>query len=122
VSIYGSDKHLANVHCSLQVIRFTTMKLNLAAGLFGAVLLNSVEALPQGPEAKDDCRCLPGDACWPAESTWAQLNSTVSGKLVATVPIGSPCHDPTYDAAACDELKTQWTNPLIQYVFQHPSL
>jgi hypothetical protein len=42
------------------------------------------------------------------------LNQTVSGKLIKTVPIGSPCHDPTYDEAACTELKAQWTNPLTQ--------
>ncbi|KKY37574.1 putative isoamyl alcohol [Diaporthe ampelina] len=46
------------------------------------------------------CRCLPGDACWPATSSWDSLNTTVGGKLIATVPIGSVCHDPTYDEAA----------------------
>ncbi|KAJ4130590.1 hypothetical protein NW754_009643 [Fusarium falciforme] len=58
------------------------------------------------------CRCLPGDSCWPSKSAWAQLNSTVGGRLVATEPIGSPCHDPTYDAEACAELQAQWENPL----------
>ena len=64
--------------------------------------------------ANSDCHVLPGDAGWPTQQTWAQLNTTVGGKLVATVPIGSPCHDPTYDADACDALKAQWTNPLTQ--------
>jgi hypothetical protein len=41
----------------------------------------------------------------------------VAGRLVATKPIGSPCHDPTFDAAACDALKANWFNPLTQYVF-----
>ncbi|KAM5354798.1 hypothetical protein ACJ41O_001444 [Fusarium nematophilum] len=59
-----------------------------------------------------NCRCLPGDSCWPSKSAWAQLNSTVDGRLVATEPIGSPCHDPTYDAEACAELQAQWENPL----------
>jgi hypothetical protein len=90
------------------------MKLNLATGLFWATLLHSAEAQPKGAEPNQDCRCLPGDACWPAQDSWAKLNSTVSGKLVATVPIGSPCHDPTYDAAACDQLKADWLNPLTQ--------
>lgn len=94
------------------------MKLNLIASLFWASLLQRIEALegPKGgPAARSaDCLCLPGDACWPAQDTWSTLNSTVNGKLVATVPIGSPCHDPTYDAGACDQLKKDWLNPLIQ--------
>ncbi|KAF5865579.1 hypothetical protein ETB97_003423 [Aspergillus alliaceus] len=57
------------------------------------------------------CHCLPGDSCWPSASSWESLNSTVGGRLVATVPIGSPCHDPTYDAAACAALKSNWTVP-----------
>lgn len=55
------------------------------------------------------CRCLPGDACWPSNSAWAKLNTTVSGALIKTVPIGSPCHDPTYDEAACAALQDSWT-------------
>lgn len=60
------------------------------------------------------CRCLPGDACWPATSSWDSLNSTVGGKLIATVPIGSVCHDPTYDEAACTALRDSWVLPQTQ--------
>ncbi|KAJ5151454.1 uncharacterized protein N7482_010706 [Penicillium canariense] len=52
----------------------------------------------------ETCRCSPGDACWPAPSAWASLNSNVGGRLVATVPIGSPSHDPTYNTTACAAL------------------
>ena len=31
------------------------------------------------------CHCLPSDSCWPAKSAWDALNSTVNGRLVATV-------------------------------------
>jgi hypothetical protein len=62
------------------------------------------------------CRCLPGDACWPATSSWDSLNSTVGGKLIATVPIGSVCHDPTYDEAACTALRDSWVLPQTQSV------
>ncbi|KAH7120704.1 FAD binding domain-containing protein [Dactylonectria macrodidyma] len=58
------------------------------------------------------CRYLPGDSYWPSKKSWALLNSTVGGNLVATEPIGSPCHDPTYDAEACAALQAQWRNPL----------
>ncbi|KAK7914381.1 hypothetical protein PG985_012084 [Apiospora marii] len=54
------------------------------------------------------CKCFPGDACWPSEADWAALNDTVGGRLVATVPLGSPCHDPTYDEEACASLRDQW--------------
>ncbi|KAF5722358.1 FAD-linked oxidoreductase yvdP [Fusarium mundagurra] len=38
-----------------------------------------------------DCRCVPDDSCWPSDDDWNHLNSTVGGRLVATVPLGSPC-------------------------------
>lgn len=60
------------------------------------------------------CRCLPGDACWPSTSVWSAFNKTVNGALIKTVPIGSPCHDPTYDAAACSALQTAWNLPQTQ--------
>ncbi|CAG8896820.1 unnamed protein product [Penicillium egyptiacum] len=63
------------------------------------------------PAIASDCHCLPSDSCWPAPSAWASLNSTVGGRLVATVPIGSPCHEPNYDAAACAALKANWNMP-----------
>lgn len=61
------------------------------------------------------CRCLPGDACWPSTDSWNTLNTTVGGKLIATVPIGSVCHDPNYDEAACVALRDSWVLPETQY-------
>lgn len=60
------------------------------------------------------CRALPGDANWPDRASWAKLNNTVHGRLVATVPIGHVCHDPTYDEAACAALQQAWTEPVTQ--------
>jgi len=62
-----------------------------------------------------DCRAFPGDADWPSEKEWATLNKTVSGRLVATTPIGSPCHQPSYDAAACALVREGWHDPAFQY-------
>ncbi|PVH85595.1 FAD/FMN-containing dehydrogenase [Cadophora sp. DSE1049] len=56
------------------------------------------------------CLCMPGEPCWPSSSTWDQLNSTVGGRLLATVPLGSPCHDPVYNETACAALQNGWTN------------
>ncbi|KAI9793346.1 MAG: hypothetical protein M1816_000238 [Peltula sp. TS41687] len=61
------------------------------------------------------CRCLPGDACWPNADEWAKLNRTVQGRLVATVPLASVCHDPNYDAAQCAALMEGWELPTIHY-------
>lgn len=61
------------------------------------------------------CYVLPSDSEWPSTSTWDTLNTTVNGRLIATVPVGSPCHDPTYDAAACLLLQTDWTLASTQY-------
>ncbi|KAF2462749.1 FAD-binding domain-containing protein [Lindgomyces ingoldianus] len=54
------------------------------------------------------CKCLPSDACWPSQEEWRQLNTTVGGRLIKTVPLGSPCHDPVYNADECALLKEQW--------------
>ena len=60
------------------------------------------------------CRCLPGDSCWPSATEWAQLNTTVRGLLIPTVPLATVCHDPNYDEAACALLQAQWQMPLTQ--------
>lgn len=67
--------------------------------------------------ALTQCRALPGDANWPGTFAWSLLNMTVRGQLVQTVPLGSVCHDPTYDAAACAALQQTWTQPVTQFVF-----
>ncbi|KUI56033.1 ER membrane protein complex subunit 1 [Cytospora mali] len=54
------------------------------------------------------CKCFPGDACWPSQAEWSTLNTTVGGRLIATVPLGSPCHDPYYDEDECAYLQDQW--------------
>ncbi|KAJ5379865.1 uncharacterized protein N7496_002293 [Penicillium cataractarum] len=76
-----------------------------------AALASTAVASPSCERRSSSCRCMPGDDCWPAASAWASLNNTVGGRLIATVPIGSPCHDPNYDAAACTALQNTWTEP-----------
>ncbi|EFQ34535.1 FAD binding domain-containing protein [Colletotrichum graminicola] len=60
-----------------------------------------------------DCKCFPGDSCWPVTAQWDALNTTVGGNLIATIPLGSPCHDPTYDAATCASLQSAWQDSEI---------
>ncbi len=81
------------------------------------VLVALIGALAAGAAASaSGCKCFPGDACWPSSEEWSRFNSTVGGRLVATVPLGQPCHDPWYNATTCDYLKTQWEASAIQWV------
>jgi hypothetical protein len=61
------------------------------------------------------CRTLPGDANWPSARSWQAFNDTVNGRLIATAPLAQPCHDDFYDAETCDNLKSEWDLPWIQY-------
>ncbi|KAF8429694.1 FAD binding domain-containing protein [Tirmania nivea] len=54
------------------------------------------------------CKCVPTDACWPSHSEWDAFNKTVGGSLIRNVPLGSPCHDPNYDAVECQRLRDNW--------------
>jgi len=66
--------------------------------------------------ASTSCRALPGDLEWPSLSEWQELNATVDGRLVATVPLGSPCHDPNYNETECAYLQSKWLLPQLQQV------
>lgn len=75
-------------------------------------------ALATSAAANQDCKCFPGDKCWPSPQEWAAFNATVGGRLVATVPLGAPCHDDTfttYNKAACDNVKLLWPLPETHY-------
>lgn len=82
--------------------------------LFALAGLTSVAVA--ATNSSSSCYTLPSDSAWPSTSSWDSLNSTVNGRLIATVPIGSPCHDPTYDEAACAVLQNNWTVASTQYV------
>ncbi|KAJ3044621.1 hypothetical protein HDV00_001547 [Rhizophlyctis rosea] len=71
----------------------------------GAVILTGTRY-----EAHPKCRCLPKDPCWPSDSVWSHFNSTISGALIQGLPTASVCHDPTYNEAACNVVKSQWNN------------
>jgi hypothetical protein len=65
-----------------------------------------------------NCRCFPGDTCWPSEAAWNELNNTLAGRLIPTIPIASVCHNSPfgqYDAEACADLKSIWDFPQTHY-------
>lgn len=90
-------------------------RVHAAAFVFILAPLPAIAGLPAFPTVLNAwCRSLPGDDSWPTTSQWKNLNSTVGGRLIETYPLGSVCHDPTYDAAKCASLQTQWIDPQLQ--------
>ncbi|KAF9262222.1 FAD-binding domain-containing protein [Marasmius fiardii PR-910] len=65
------------------------------------------------------CRILPGDSSWPTQDVWNAFNNSIDGRLIKTVPIGSVCHDPTYDEELCSNVRSNWRNPAFHE--PHPS-
>ncbi|KAI0901030.1 FAD binding domain protein [Annulohypoxylon nitens] len=64
-----------------------------------------------------NCRCISGDACWPKQSEWSELNATVHGRLIATTPLASVCHGSAYNKTACDHLAETWTLPEAHFPY-----
>ncbi|KAI0011566.1 isoamyl alcohol oxidase [Xylariaceae sp. FL0662B] len=92
-------------------LSFVSMKSSIIA-IVALSALNRVAA-------ESECRCFPGDSCWPSEQTWSSFNASVGGKLIRTVPLGNVCHDPQYDKVGCDALKSVWTDPITHIESSH---
>ncbi|KAF4513234.1 hypothetical protein G6O67_000532 [Ophiocordyceps sinensis] len=58
------------------------------------------------------CRCRAQEPCWPSHHEWQALNSSVDGTLVSVRPAANACHDPAFDAAACNASSVKSTNSL----------
>ncbi|OAA67417.1 FAD-binding, type 2 [Cordyceps fumosorosea ARSEF 2679] len=94
------------------------MRHLFVAATFCAVAAQAKPASVPGAE----CKCFPGDACWPTIQQWNELNATVDGNLIATVPLASACHDPNYNETACATLRNAWLSPTVQYVDLPPMI
>ncbi|KAJ5375152.1 FAD linked oxidase N-terminal [Penicillium concentricum] len=75
------------------------------------LLLCILTVLQASTGLSSNCRCMPGDSCWPSSTDWARFNTSIGGRLVSTQPMGQPCHDPFYTASECRSLRQQWTKP-----------
>ncbi|KAJ5619807.1 hypothetical protein N7510_003791 [Penicillium lagena] len=65
--------------------------------------------------AETQCKCSPSDPCWPSASSWAALNTSVSGKLIHNQPVAKPCyHGAGFDRVACEHILSQWSNSTFQ--------
>ncbi|KIJ34200.1 hypothetical protein M422DRAFT_182349 [Sphaerobolus stellatus SS14] len=54
------------------------------------------------------CKALPSDASWPATKVWDSFNSSVNGRLIRTVPIGTPCHGSHFNQTECTFIRNNW--------------
>ncbi len=78
--------------------------------LLFATLCNAT-LMSQG-NGSTECRCFPGEVCWPSATQWDAFNHTVGGKLIRNVPLASACRkDGNYDAEACENLRSTWLYP-----------
>ena len=50
-----------------------------------------------------DCRCVPGDDCWPSQDSWAAFNVTVKGRLSIPLSPVQPCLDEGGQSIKCKE-------------------
>jgi len=55
-----------------------------------------------------NCRCTFGSECWPSDSEFQALASTVSQPLVHPVPPATPCYDSA--TGNCTDVITSWPN------------
>lgn len=88
--------------------------LGLVENVLSSILLVSLGG--NFPAFASQCRCFPGDSCWPSPTAWSQLNSSVHERLIATIPLASPCHDPSFDSGICKTLMAGWLLPETHYV------
>jgi hypothetical protein len=95
----------------------------LSVALLGLTSTVTAAVLPRyvAPRQGQECKCYPGDACWPTEDKWDALNKTVGGALVKVIPPAAPCYNefegiPTYNEAKCNEVTTNWEDQ--QYMIE----
>ena len=92
---------------------FTYRALSLVTFAYSTWHLTNAVTI-QSRASSPSCKVIPGDSEWPSQITWQELNQTVGGRLIATVPEAHVCHSLTLgyaspvDNAACDALKTPW--------------
>ncbi|KAF7627654.1 isoamyl alcohol oxidase [Aspergillus flavus] len=66
--------------------------------------------------AREHCKCVPNEGCWPTLTDWAELNDAVSGKLIRNTPVAEPCYSygDEDDQKLCDTIVDQWSNSTFQ--------
>lgn len=100
--------------------------MHLKQTLLTALAVSAVGYAGSESSTAAACKCGPTDKCWPSAAKWAALNSTVNGRLIKTIPIGSVCHTTTvvdstatntFDATKCADVQANWHFPQVSCLF-----
>ncbi|KAL3456221.1 hypothetical protein BJX64DRAFT_48084 [Aspergillus heterothallicus] len=86
------------------VFPFLVLSISLIGNIHAAVPVNHT-ILP-------DCRCRPGDTCWPTSQQWDAFNRTTNGNLRRLRPIGAVCHGDEYNEENCRSVNGLTYDPL----------
>ncbi|CAD0109485.1 unnamed protein product [Aureobasidium uvarum] len=72
--------------------------------------LQATQASPViGDRSSPSCRVLPGDAAWPKQKAWDELNQTVGGRLIRGTLLAQPCYTPNLDTSTSTTIQDDWT-------------
>jgi hypothetical protein len=80
--------------------------------IFATLTALSLFATALAAPNSTSCTYIPGDEEWPSPEDWKALNSSVDGRLIATVPQASVCHVAPfgdYNEDECQALQSGWT-------------
>lgn len=64
------------------------------------------------PKNETRCKVYPGDAAWPSDEAWSQLNELTGNRLLSRpTPLAAVCYPahPDYDAEQCATYSATWT-------------
>ncbi|KAH8194403.1 hypothetical protein TruAng_011436 [Truncatella angustata] len=75
-----------------------------------------VQSSDDGPIlSSGECKAFPGDAAWPSEQEWDDLDARLNGALIPTIPIAAACYRSwgVFDKEKCDIVTTNFSNPYL---------
>lgn len=75
-----------------------------------------------GTLAAQQCRCQPGESCWPSASTFASFEKNLTNPLIPLQPVLTVCHpanSSSYSQSACDAVQAVYNTP--QYRTSQPA-
>ncbi|KAF2964044.1 hypothetical protein GQX73_g9539 [Xylaria multiplex] len=79
--------------------------------LAGLVLPVLIASFLSSAVSAEICKCVPSDPCWPSSAVWNSFNTTISGRLIQSVPPAAVCYPsrPEYDQKSCGDILEKWT-------------
>ena len=83
------------------------------AAILSAASLTARAAANVQEDHEHPCRYLPGDAGWPTDKDWQDLNRTIGGRLIRGSPLAKSCYEPNLNASTCGQVREGWVNTQI---------